>query len=226
MAVALWLLERILPPVVAMLLAALLLIVSATYMGALQPVVHGAPAWRTLVKGCGVVLLIYGILLLVGVAAGGRDVWQPLRGVNFIATGSGQPERTLSFRPIKTIADLERELVQARGRSVLVKFYADWCVTCKELEKYTFPDPAVQAALQNTILLKADVTAHDDADQALQQRLGIMGPPAILFYDADGIENRAHRVVGFMDANRFAAHVNQALPSNKVRNQQVSAIQL
>jgi len=225
LAVALWLLERILPPVVVMLLAALLLIVSATYMGALQPIVHGAPAWRTLVKGCGVVLLIYGILLLVGVAAGGRDVWQPLRGVDFIAAGSAQPERTLSFRPIKTIADLDRELAQAHGRPVLVKFYADWCVTCKELEKYTFPDPAVQAALQNTVLLTADVTAHDEADQALQQHLDIMGPPAILFYGTDGIENRAHRVVGFMEANRFAAHVNQALLSSEVRNQQVSAIQ-
>ncbi|MEE4376235.1 MAG: protein-disulfide reductase DsbD [Candidatus Competibacteraceae bacterium] len=222
--VALWLLERILPPVLVMLLAALLLIVSATYMGALQPIVHGAPAWRTLVKGCGVALLIYGILLLVGVAAGGRDVWQPLRGVEFIAAGSAQPERKLAFRPIKTIADLKRELSQARGRPVLVKFYADWCVTCKELEKYTFPDPAVQAALQNTVLLKADVTAHDEADQALQQHLDIMGPPALLFYDTQGVENRAHRVVGFMDADRFTIHVTQALAAKKPKKQQFSAI--
>jgi thiol:disulfide interchange protein DsbD len=115
LALALWLLERILPAALMMLLWATLLIVTATYMGALQPLVHGAPPWRTLIKGLGVVLLIYGMLLLVGVAAGGRDPWQPLRGVSFSA--AAQPAAA-TFRPIKTRADLEQALRTAHDNRV------------------------------------------------------------------------------------------------------------
>ena len=106
LAVALWLVERILPSAAAMVLWATLLIVTATYMGALQPVVHGAPAWRTLIKGLGLVLLIYGVLLLVGVAAGGRDPWQPLRGVGLIANAAGETPAP-AFRRVKTVAEVD-----------------------------------------------------------------------------------------------------------------------
>jgi thiol:disulfide interchange protein DsbD len=199
--VALWLLERILPAAASMVLWATLLIVTATYMGALQPVVHGAPVWRTLVKGLGLVLLIYGILLLVGVAAGGRDALQPLRGVGLIANTGGAP--ALPFRRVKTVADVDQALRAAGGRPIMLDFYADWCVSCKELERYTFVDPAVRAALANVITLQADVTAHDAADQALLKRFGIIGPPTILFFSPDGREHRDHRVVGFMEAEPF-----------------------
>jgi thiol:disulfide interchange protein DsbD len=184
-----------------MVLWATLLIVTATYMGALQPVVHGAPVWRTLVKGLGLVLLIYGILLLVGVAAGGRDALQPLRGVGLIANTGGAP--ALPFRRVKTVADVDQALRAAGGRPIMLDFYADWCVSCKELERYTFVDPAVRAALANVITLQADVTAHDAADQALLKRFGIIGPPTILFFSPDGREHRDHRVVGFMEAEPF-----------------------
>ncbi len=205
LAVALWLLERILPAALVMVLWATLLIVTATYMGALQSVAHGAPAWRMLVKGLGVVLLIYGVLLLVGLAAGGRDPWQPLRGVSLMANAREAPRSV--FRPVKTVADVERALLEAGGRPVMLDFYADWCVSCKELERFTFSDPAMRATLAGMVALQADVTAHDAADQALLQRFGIVGPPAILFFGADGRERREQRVVGFVDAAWLHNHL-------------------
>jgi thiol:disulfide interchange protein DsbD len=204
LAVALWLLERILPAAAVMVLWATLLIVTATYMGALQPVAHGAPAWRTLVKGSGLVLLIYGVLLLVGVAAGGRDPWQPLRGVGLIANASGAKPAVPSARS-RPWPMWIRRLRAAGGRPVMLDFYADWCVSCKELERLPFTDPAVRAALAEMVTLRADVTANDDEDRALLQRFGIVGPPAILFFGPDGRERREYRVVGFMERGGSSA---------------------
>ena len=208
--VALSLLGRILPAAISMVLWATLLIVIATYMGALQPVAHGAPAWRILVKGLGLVLLIYGVLLLVGVAAGGRDPLQPLRGVGLMANVANAA-RPPAFRPVKTVAELDRALREADGRPVMLDFYADWCVSCQELERETFTDPAVQSALANLVTLQADVTANDEADQALLQRFGVIGPPTLLFFGPDGQERRDQRVVGFMAAEPFNAHLRSAL---------------
>jgi thiol:disulfide interchange protein DsbD len=213
LAVAIWLLERVLPASIYMLLWAVLLIVSATYMGALQPLAHGAPHWRAVVKGLGTVLMVYGILLLVGIAAGGKDPLHPLQAVSFFAGNEQNAKQTekLAFRPVKNVADVQQAVDRAQGRPVMLDFYADWCVTCKELEKYTFTDPNVQAALEDTILLQADVTANTVEDRGLQQHFGIFGPPAILFFDADGNERKAYRVVGFMPADQFQTHVQQAI---------------
>ncbi|HRC73827.1 MAG TPA: protein-disulfide reductase DsbD [Candidatus Competibacter sp.] len=202
LAVALWLLERILPAAVVMVLWAALLIVTATYMGASQPLIQGAPAWRSLVKGMGLVLLVYGVLLLVGVAAGGRDPWQPLRGASFISHTTRQPASPL-FRPIKTVADVDEALQATAGRPALLDFYADWCVSCKEMERDTFSDPDVLATLATMVVLRADVTANDAADRDLLKRFGVVGPPTLLFFGPDGRERRDHRVVGFIDAAAF-----------------------
>jgi len=179
-------------------------------MGALQAVAHGAPAWRTLVKGLGMVLLIYGVLLLVGVAAGGRDPWQPLRGIGFVAQSANAAQSPL-FRPIKTLADVDQALRRAAGRPVLLDFYADWCVSCKELDRLTFTDPTVRAALAEMVTLRADVTANDDDDRALMEKFGIIGPPAILFFGPDGRERRKYRLVGFLSAEAFDAHLRTLL---------------
>ena len=210
LAVALWLLERILPAAAVMVLWATLFIVTATYMGALQAVAHGAPAWRTLVKGLGMVLLIYGVLLLIGVAAGGRDPWQPLRGVGFVAQSANAAQSPL-FDPVKTLADVDQALRRAAGRPVLLDFYADWCVSCKELERETFADSTVRAALAEMVTLRADVTANDDDDRALMEKFGIIGPPAILFFGPDGRERREYRLVGFLSAEAFDAHLRTLL---------------
>ncbi len=210
--VAIWMLERILPEAVAMLLWALLLIVSAIYMGAVRPLDSTDAGWQPLVKGMGMVLMIYGVLLLVGVAAGGKDPLQPLRGVGLMA-GGGAVAEPLEFVPIKTVADLETQVSQARatGRPAVLDFYADWCVSCKELEKYTFTDSGVQAAWKGALLLRADVTANDQADQALLKRFGIIGPPAVLFFGSDGVERPAYRVVGYMPAEPFREHLEQVM---------------
>ncbi|MFA7618450.1 MAG: protein-disulfide reductase DsbD [Thiohalomonadaceae bacterium] len=208
LAVAVWMLERILPAAVTMVLWALLFIVPAVYMGALDPIA-GKGGWQKLWKGLGVVLLVYGALLLIGTASGGRDPLAPLDHLRF-AGGGTAAQAHLQFKTIKTAADLDRELAAAGGRPVLLDFYADWCVSCKEFEKYTFSDPDVIAALQGTVLLQADVTANDDADQALLRRFGLIGPPAILFFDTAGEERKNYRVVGFMKPEQFRPQVEAA----------------
>lgn len=209
--VAIVLLERIVPAAIAMALWGMLLICSAVYMGALRDLPVEASGWSKLWKGLGVVLLIYGTLMLVGAGAGGTDTLQPLRGVAL--AGGDKAARRLTFKPIKTLADLDREVstAAAGGRPTLLDFYADWCVSCKELERYTFSDPKVQQALSGFVLLQANVTANDADDRALlHARFGLPGPPAILFYGPDGNERRHLRVVGFMPAAQFAAHAEKA----------------
>jgi thiol:disulfide interchange protein DsbD len=212
--VAILLLERIIPTDIAMLLWGILLIVSAIYMGALRHLEIEASGWQKLWKGLGVVFLVYGALMLVGAAAGGKDTLQPLRGLALSSGGDAHTGQEFSFKRIKTLQDLQREVAaaSARGQTVMLDFYADWCVSCKEMEKYTFSDPRVIEALQETLLLQADVTANDAEDQALlQDHFGLPGPPAIMFYGADGQERKNYRVVGFKPADEFAEHVGNAL---------------
>jgi thiol:disulfide interchange protein DsbD len=211
LAVAIWMLERILPEVVSMLLWATLLIVSAVYMGALQSTT-GMSGWRTLSKGLGTVMLVYGILLLVGVASGGGNPMQPLRGLTLAGGGNApQQQQDLNFRLIKTVADLDQQIQLAGGRPVILDFYADWCVDCKQMERYTFSDPQVQSVLADAVLLKADVTANDTADQELLRRFQLIGPPAMLFFSPNGSERPEYRLIGFMGAESFASHARQAL---------------
>ena len=208
---AIWLLERVIPAGVTMLLVAALAIVSAIYLGALEPIREQHSGWHKLWKGGGVIALAYGVLLLIGAAGGGTSLLAPLKGV-FASGGAAQAEH-MQFRPVKGIDGLDAAVAQARagGQTVMLDFYADWCVSCKEMEAFTFTDPGVQAALAGSVLLQADVTANDAADQALLKRYGLFGPPAILFFDAGGRELPGKRVVGFVPADEFAAHVSSAV---------------
>ncbi len=210
---AISMLERFIPPAAAMLLWGALLVVSAVYMGAVRQLPVEASGWSKLWKGLGMALLIYGALFLVGVAAGGKDALQPLRGILSTSAGSGQASH-LEFKRIKSMDDLQRELnaAKANNKPVMLDFYADWCVYCKQMERNTFPAPEVQAVLSNFVLLQADVTDQDDTDLALQKHIGIPAPPAMIFWSDTGEEYKHLRLMGYMDAADFSKHAAKANP--------------
>ncbi len=207
---ALWMLERVLDPVWIMLLAGLLLVDSAVRLGALDRLPEGATGLRRAAKGLGVALLILGTLQFIGAASGARDYLRPLEGLR--GGGSASVDVPVPFRPLKTVAELDAALAaaSAAGKPVLFDFYADWCVECKRMDKYVFTDAAVRTALESFILLKVDVTDQTDDDVALQQRFGIIGPPATLMFSCSGQERRELRLVGYEDADAFVGRLRMA----------------
>jgi thiol:disulfide interchange protein DsbD len=212
LAVAVWMLGRILPGPVTLALWAVLAFVSGFClwtMGSRE--MNGATAVR---RGLGALAVVYGVLLLVGALSGRSDPLQPLVG---IGTGGDHAAAVqhAEFKRIKSVADLEREVAaaSAAGKPAMLDFYADWCVSCIEMEKFTFTDPGVQAEFERAVLLQADVTANDDVDQALLKHFGILGPPTIVFFDASGRERPEYRVVGFKKADEFRPHIAQAFGS-------------
>ena len=209
LALAIWMLERILPGAIIMLLWGALAIGCAVYLGALERIEAGASGWKRLWKTLGLVLLVLGVLELIGAAAGG-DYWlRPLEGIRGTG-GSAADSSHIEFRRIKSLDDLDQALVDG-GKGSMLDFYADWCVECKRMERNTFPEPEVRALLDQLQLLQADVTRNDDEDKALMQAFGIIGPPAILFFDRQGQEMRAYRLVGYFTPAEFAAHLQKVL---------------
>jgi thiol:disulfide interchange protein DsbD len=215
LAVAVWLLERVLPASVTMAAWALLLIVPAVFMGALDTLPAEISGWRRLWKGLGLAMLTYGILLLIGAAADSRDPLQPLRGLSLPAANAqgAAAVPSLAFQRVHSLQELDGKLqeAQAQGRMVMLDYYADWCIACKEMERYTFADPRVRQALRDVLLLQADVTANGPDDAALLHRYQLIGPPATLFFGKDSQEKTAYRVVGYMEAERFLQHLQQVL---------------
>jgi thioredoxin:protein disulfide reductase len=203
LAVAAWLLGRLVPGWANLLLWAAPAFALAWVLWRAKP--RGA-GMRSTSRALAAAAGIYGVALLAGVLLGGSN---PLKPIPQLA---GE-QKHLEFKRIKSLADLEREVAAAKasGKSVMLDFYADWCVSCKEMEHNTFTESDVQGALVKTVLLQADVTANDDQDQELLKHFGIFGPPTIAFYGADGEERRNFRVVGFMKAAEFAAVVRQAV---------------
>ncbi len=226
LALAIWMLERILPAPIILLLSGALLIVSAIYLGALDAIKEGASGWSKLWKGFGLISLVYGAILVIGAAGGSHSLLQPLQGIagstqlanNDAAHSSSGSEHALPFQQIKGIEGLQTALNQAakEGRPVMLDFYADWCISCKEMEAFTFSDGGVQKSLNNFVMLQADVTKNDEQDKALLKELGLFGPPAILFYEPSGNELRNFRVVGFMDAGKFSAHIENFKQSGTI----------
>ena len=234
LAVAIYFLERVLPAGVYMMLWAILFIVTAIYMGALDSLTREDSGWRRLWKGLGVVVLVYGIIVMLGGLTGARNFNDPLHGSRLVGSGSGaaavavtgpQPAYVkqaagkksvvkggLTFIRIKTWDDFRRELksANANGHTLMMDFYADWCTYCKQFDDYVFSEPSVQKALANTVLLQADVTALDDDDQELMKNMSVTVPPSILFYKTDGSESRRQRIIGLLDAEQFLARLNKA----------------
>jgi len=211
LAVALWFARTLLPETLVMLLWGLLAIGLALLLGALEPATTGlAKARRTVALPA----LAWGLAIVVGAAMGNRDPLAPLAGFGSGA-GTASSVESLAWRPVQSVADLDREIAaaSASGKAVMLDFSADWCVSCKEMEKYTFPDDGVKAALANVVLLRADVTANNEHDQELFKRFGIFGPPTIAFFGPDGIERKEFRLVGYVRADKFRDHVLRAVAS-------------
>ena len=200
LATAVWLVSPVLPPVVPMLAWAALLIIPAIYLHALDPLPPHAKGGQRFWKGIGLIMLLTGAALLIGALAGNRDPLQPLAGLrgNAVAAESAK----LPFEPVRSVAELDARLATV-DRPVMLDFYADWCVSCKEMEKFTFSDNAVRAKLAGFTLLKADVTANSADDKALLARFGLFGPPGIIFFDPKGKEILGQRVVGYQEAGVF-----------------------
>ena len=199
LAVAVWIVSPVIPPVVEMLLWAALLIGSAMFLRALDSLPSNASGYARLWKGVGLMALVAGAAILVGALAGSRDPLRPLAGL----AGASAPAATpMKWIHVDSITDLEDRL-RAPGRPVMLDFYADWCVSCKEMERYTFSDPRVRARFDDMLLLRADVTANSEQHKLLLKRFSLFGPPGIIFFDARGREIQGLRVVGYQDADRF-----------------------
>ncbi|PLA75046.1 protein-disulfide reductase DsbD [Hydrogenovibrio sp. SC-1] len=205
--VAIWMAERILPEWITLAAWASLLIGSAIYLGALESTA-GKSGWAKLGKSIGMILFIYGTVMFVGLAGGSNSYLQPLKVFQGSGSaGSSESHAELNFQKISTVDELNTEI--AKGNPIMLDFYADWCISCKEMESFTFSDPAVQKALSNVTLLQADVTDNNANDKALMKALGIVGPPAIMFFN-EGQEQKAQRVVGFQKPDVFLNNIQNA----------------
>lgn len=208
LATALWLVAPVMPSWLSMLGWALLLIVPAMYLHALDPLPPHAHGWQRLLKGLGVVLLLGGAAMLMGVLGGAKDPLQPLGFLRGTSAATVSPAPT--FQRVASVADLDARLANAK-QTVMLDFYADWCVSCKEMERFTFSDPKVSANMRQMLLLQADVTANSEADKALLKRFGLFGPPGIIFFDRAGREQNDLRVVGYVPPERFLPTLERAL---------------
>jgi len=210
LAVALWLVAPVLPGWVLMIVIGAALLVGAAYLKLLDRLTETAPGRQRLAQGLALVLAVLGTTQVVGALSGGDDPLQPLR--HLARGGSAAPvagAQDMAFRRLRTNTELDATLASA-GRPVMLDFYADWCVSCKEMEHLTFSDPAVRARMAQALLLQVDVTANTADDKQLLKRFGLFGPPGMLFFDATGRERQEARVIGFMPPQRFAEMLSLA----------------
>jgi thiol:disulfide interchange protein DsbD len=213
LAVAIWMVTPAFPVTVAMLLWGAFAVLCAVFLRVFEPVATGAGLGRYAGKTLGFVLLTAGLFELVGAASAGRDVLQPLahlRGMP-VASAAAQENRAQRFERIRTLAELERVLASS-ATPVMLDFYADWCVSCKEMERFTFSEPQVEARMKQVRLLQVDVTANNDEDRALMKKFGLFGPPGIILFK-QGREVPRSRVIGFMAPEQFVQHLSRHFAS-------------
>jgi thiol:disulfide interchange protein DsbD len=214
---AVWFVSPVIPVWAQMLAWAVLLIVPAVYMHALDSLPAHANGWHRLWKGVGILMLLYGGALIVGVLAGSRDPLQPLQFLAARSAGGkavGAETAHTAYVKVANVAELEAK-VKAAGKPVMLDFYADWCISCKEMERFTMSDPEVRRRLDRFLLLQADVTQNSPDDQSLLKRFKLYGPPGIIFFDARGQELATPRVVGFQDVPTFSRNLDAALDPNR-----------
>lgn len=209
LALAIWTLSRVVPDYIIILLWTVLVISSAVYMGALESLKEGVNGWKKLIKSFAVIMFIYGIMLFIGAMTNATNPLNPLE--KFSSTGNIQnvskgAAEGHSFKIVPTLQELKIVIAESK-KPVMVDFYADWCVSCIELENYTFSDPSVEKKLQEFTLIQIDVTKNSDDDKAILKEFGLFGPPAIMFFK-EGSELKNKRLIGFKDAKEFLAHIN------------------
>jgi len=211
LAVALWIVSPVLPSWATMIVIGAGLLVGAVYLKLFDKLAESAPGRQRLAKGCALVLAVLGTTQVVGALSGGDNPLQPLRHLARAGGGAATAaaDKGSDFRRVRSVAELDTALKTA-GRPVVLDFYADWCVSCKEMEHLTFSDPDVRARMANAVLLQADVTANSADDKALLKRFGLFGPPGILFFDAKGQEQVDARVIGFVPPKGFTSSLSVA----------------
>jgi thioredoxin:protein disulfide reductase len=208
-AVALWMVSPVVPAWAQMLAWAVFFIVSATYLCALDTLPMDASGWQRLGKGVGLVLLVLGAVQMVGAASGGRDVWRPLE--RLASTAGASEAGSLAWGRVESIDQLDAALASANGRPMVLDFYADWCVSCKEMDRFTFNDPRVATKLATFELLRVDVTSNTAQDRAMLKRFHLFGPPGTIFFDGRGREVPGTRIIGFERSDQFLITLTRAV---------------
>ena len=192
---ALWLVSPVMPTWLVMLGWSILLVGYGVFL---------IRSGSLLVKVIALALCALGLVEFIGLTTGGREVFAPFAHL----TGHGDSQR-VEFVRIKSTAELDAALAKAKaqGKPVMLDFYADWCVSCKEMEKFTFTDARIKAKLGTLVLLQVDVTANNDDDKALLKRFSLFGPPGMIFFGLDSVESG--RVIGFENADKFAVSLER-----------------
>ena len=209
LAVALWMLDRVLPSIVTMYLWAILFLASSIYSGLFNPIKENTRGELKLVKLFSLVLLLMGVILFVGAISGATNPLNPLKNFTSVGFNNGTVvSNKVKFTYVKNIKELNIAIKNS-NKPVMLDFYADWCISCKELEYITFADEKVKNKLSGFTLLKADVTANNEDDKALLKKFNLFGPPGLIFWDKDGNEIKQAEIIGYKDPEDFLEQVNK-----------------
>lgn len=217
LAIGIWMLERVVAPVIAMWLWAALLIFSGIYLGGLTPISESTTGWGRFRKASGLIAMLYGALIIIGASQGNEDIFMPLKNNHPIVVGGQAAPQHAQFKTVTSKAQLDEALAGAKsqGKPAIVDFYADWCIACKEYEKFTFTDAGVIKTMENFTLIQANVTDDNDDSQELMKSNDVIGPPAVLFINKQGEEVKRYRLIGFKEPVDFKAHLEKFLASNQ-----------
>jgi thiol:disulfide interchange protein DsbD len=216
--VAIWLISPVIPAAIHMLMWATLLIISAIYLHAVDSLPARASGFRKFLKGIGIIALLFGVALLAGALSGSRDILQPLAKINLAGSNENNTNKTsiiesqhLPFQRVISLAELKKRIATSQNKYVMLDFYADWCISCKEMERFTFTDTEVKDKLRDVVLLQVDVTEGTIDDEALLKYFKLFGPPGILFFDRHGREIYDARTIGYQNKEDFLAILNAVL---------------